>query len=341
LFRGLSQRLASIPGVAGAGLTSCLPATGHCNDNFFYVDGRAAQPGHAMDALQRNTDPGYFAAIGLPLLRGRTYTAADGIGPDRKHPNRPAIVISESLAKTYFPNEDPIGRRVTLETELQMEKVQGLPAPHYEIVGVVGDTPDDIDRSAGPTFYTPMSDQTNYDQIYIVLHTLGNPQSVVGAARAEINRLDPDLAIDKIRTVRDLLGESEAGYKSNLVLFGSFAALALFLAAFGLYSVLAYAVSSRRAEIGVRMALGASGGGVAALIVREGMKPALAGLLIGLPAAAASCHLLSALLYGVAPLDPLTFTTAPLMLLAVAALACYLPAARAARIDPAVTLRSE
>src|ERR1700719_2427207 len=151
LFRDLPQRLASIPGVVGAGLTSCLPATGHCNDNFFYIDGRPSLPGHIMDALQRNADPGYFSAIGLPLLRGRTFTLEDGIGPDRKHSSRPAIVVSESLAKTYFPGEDPIGRRLTVNAELQQEKLQGLPAPHYEIIGVVGDTPDAIDRKSGPT----------------------------------------------------------------------------------------------------------------------------------------------------------------------------------------------
>jgi putative ABC transport system permease protein len=294
-----------------------------------------------MDALQRNADPGYFSAIGLPLLRGRTFSLEDGIGPDRKHPRRPAIVVSESLAKTYFPGENPIGRRLTTEAELQQEKLQGLPAPHYEIIGVVGDTPDAIDRKSGPTFYMPIADQTNYDQIYAVLHTTGDPRSEVAAARAEINRVDPDLAIDQIRTIRDLLGESASSHQSNTLLFGSFAALALFLAAFGLYSVLSYAVSQRRAEIGVRMALGASSSSVAALILREGMKPAIAGMLIGLPVAAATCRVLKALLFGITPFDPVTFALAPFILLAVAAMACYLPALRAARIDPAVSLRND
>ncbi|HTA72555.1 MAG TPA: ABC transporter permease [Bryobacteraceae bacterium] len=341
LFQDLPQRLRSIPGVVGAGFTSCLPATGHCNDNFFYIDGRPSLPGHIMDALQRNADPGYFSAIGLPLLRGRTFSLEDGIGPDRKHPRRPAIVVSESLAKTYFPGENPIGRRLTTEAELQQEKLQGLPAPHYEIIGVVGDTPDAIDRKSGPTFYMPIADQTNYDQIYAVLHTTGDPRSEVAAARAEINRVDPDLAIDQIRTIRDLLGESASSHQSNTLLFGSFAALALFLAAFGLYSVLSYAVSQRRAEIGVRMALGASSSSVAALILREGMKPAIAGMLIGLPVAAATCRVLKALLFGITPFDPVTFALAPFILLAVAAMACYLPALRAARIDPAVSLRND
>ncbi len=341
LFRDLPQRLASITGVSAAGLISCLPVAGHCRDNFFYIDGRSTQPGHVMDALARNADAGYFRAIGLPLLRGRVFAPEDGTGTDGKHPRRPAIIISESLAKTYFPGEDPIGHRITLNTEIQGEKLHGPPASHYEVIGVVGDTPDAIDRSAGPTFYMPMTDELNPDQIYVVLHTTGDPTSEVGAARMEINRIDSDLAIDEIRTMRDLIGESASRHRSNMLLFGSFAALALILAEFGLYSVLAYAVSQRRAEIGVRMALGATGPGVARFILREGMKPAIAGMLVGLPAAAASCRVLRSLLFGIAPGDPLTFVLAPLMLLAVAALACYLPAARAARIDPAVTLRSE
>jgi predicted permease len=341
LFRDLPRRLASIPGVAAAGITSCLPATGHCNDNFFYVDGRPAQPGQVMDALQRNTDPGYFAAIGLPLLRGRTFTLEEGIGPDHKHPRKPVIVISQSLAKTYFPNEDPIGHRLTMGADLGQEKLQGPPAPHYEIIGVVGDTPEKLDRSFSPTFYMPIADQINYDQLYVVLHTSGNPRSPVAAARAEINRLDPELAIDQVRTIREVLGESASAHQANMLLFGSFAVLALFLAAFGLYSVLSYAVSQRRAEIGVRMALGANGSSVAAFVLREGLKPALAGMLVGLPVAAASCRLLKALLFGVQPLDPVTFTLAPIALLAVAALACYLPALRASRIDPAETLRCD
>ena len=340
-FRDLPERLGSIPGVIRAGLTSCLPATGHCNDNFFYIDGRPTLPGHVMDALQRSASAGYFDAIGLPLLRGHTFAPEDGIGPDRKNPHRPVVLISESLAKTYFPGEDPIGRRLTLSAELQQEKLQGIPAPHYEIIGVVGDTPDAIDRKSGPTFYMPIADQLNYDQVYAVFHTAGDPQLVVAAARAEINRLDPDLAIDHIRTIRDVLGESASRHQSNMLLFGCFAALALFLAAFGLYSVLSYAVSQRRTEIGVRMALGANGTSVAAFILREGMKPAIAGMLLGLPAAAASSRVLKALLFGVAPSDPITFILAAFTLLAVAALACYVPALRAARIDPAVTLRND
>jgi putative ABC transport system permease protein len=341
LFRGMPQRLGAIPGVISAGLTNCLPVAGHCNDNAFYIEGRPNPPGQFMDALQRNADPGYFAAIGLPLLRGRTFTEEDGIGDDRKHPRQPVVIVSESLVKAWFRNEDPIGRRLFTNSALVMEHSQGLPAPHYEIVGVVGDVPDALDRPAAPTFYMPLTDNTTDDQVYAVLHTAGEPHAAISAARAEISRLNPDLAVDRIRTVRDLVGESAAWHQFQMVLFGCFAALALVLAAFGLYGVLSYAVSQRRGEIGVRMALGAGRAEVAGLVLREGLEPVLTGVAIGLPAAFFACRLLRSLLFGVAPNDLLTFAAAPLVLVAVAALACYLPALRAARIDPAITLRGD
>ena len=341
IFRDLPQRLGSIPGVVSAGLTSCLPVGGHCNDNFFYIEGHPNPPGQIMDALQRNADPGYFAAIGLPLLRGRTFTQDDGIGEDRKHPRRPVVIVSESLVKAWFRNEDPIGKRLFTNSALVMEHSQGLPAPHYEIIGVVGDVPDAVDRKAAPTFYMPLADNTGYDQIYAVLHTAGEPHAAITASRAEINRLNSDLAVDQIRTVRDLVGESAAGHRFQMLLFGSFAALALVLAAFGLYGVLSYAVSERRGEIGVRMALGAGRAAVAGLVLREGLRPVLAGVAVGLPAAFFACRLLRSLLFGVDSTDPITFAAAPLVLVAVAGLACYLPASRAARIDPAITLRGD
>lgn len=341
LYRDLPQRLGSIPGVVSAGLTNCLPVTQHCNDNFFYIEGHPAPAGHVMAALQRNVDPGYFAAIGLPLLRGRTFTAEDGIGQDGRHPRPGTIVISESLARQYFRNEDPIGKRIVTDSALVRERMRGIPAPRYQVIGIVGDVPEKLDQQSGPTFYMPLADDTNPDQIYAVLHTTAEPHSVIAAARAEIHRLDPDLAVDQVRTVRDLIGQSAAGHEFNMVLFGSFAGLALVLAAFGLYGVLSYAVSQRRAEIGVRMALGADRTEVAGLILREGMKPVVAGVAVGLPAALVACRLLRALLFGIGPTDLATFVLAPLLLVGIAGIACYLPAMRASRIDPAITLRGE
>jgi putative ABC transport system permease protein len=340
-FRDLPQRLQTIPGVASAGLTSCLPVGGHCNDNLFYIEGRPTPPGQKMDALSRNVDPGYFAAIGLPLLRGRDFTADDGIGPDREHPRRPTIIVSQSLVRQWFGGQDPIGHRIFMNYAQLAERAGGPPAPRYEIIGVVGDVPDAVDRPPAPTFYLPLNDNTDQDEIYAVLHTTVEPHSVIPAVRAEVAHLNPDLAVDQIRTVRDLVGESSAGHEFQMLLFAAFAALALLLAAFGLYGVLSYAVSQRRAEIGVRMALGAGRAEVARMVVGEGLQPVLLGIAAGVPAAIFACRLLRTLLFGVQTTDPATFALAPLILLAVAALACYLPALRAARIDPAITLRGE
>lgn len=340
LLRDIPARVKSIPGVESAGLTTCLPVDGHCNDNIFYIEGRSSSR-QVMDALQRDVSPEYFTAIGLPLRRGRMFTERDGVGPDRKHPRPGQVIVSESLVKQYFGGEDPIGHRLVLGSDLTAEQMQGLPARHYEIVGVVGDVPESIDQPAGPTFYMPIVDSTNYDELYAVLHTSGDPHAAVAGVRTEIARLDPDMAVDRIRTVSDLVGESAAGHRFNMLLFGAFAALALVLAAFGLYGVLSYAVSQRRAEIGVRMALGANRGEVAGLVLREGLKPVLAGVAFGLPAALFASRLLRTLLFGIGPNDPVTLVAAPAVLVAVAALACWIPALRAARIDPAITLRGE
>jgi putative ABC transport system permease protein len=204
----------------------------------------------------------------------------------------------------------------------------------------VGDVLTSLDAPAQPTIYRGIGYQA-YDELYAVMHTRGDPHAALSAARAQVTLLDPNVAVDRVRTMQDVVGESAADRQFHMLLFGGFAALAMLLAAAGLYGVLSYAVSRRRAEIGVRMALGASGAEVRRLVLRDGMRPALLGVAAGLPAAALASRLLKSLLFDVGAVDPLTFGAAPAVLLAVAALASYIPAARAARVDPNITLRSE
>jgi predicted permease len=340
MLEAMGDRVRALPGVASAGLTSCAPLTGACNVLFFYIEGRAFEAGKFLTAMERSVDPQYFSAAGIPLVRGRTLTKTDGAGFDPKHPRLGAVVISDSMAKTFFGDDDPIGKRIFFDFELQSERNQGLPAPRYEIVGIVGDVRPTLDSRIQPTFYRPLLDVANNGAAFVV-HTAVEPLSVAASIRNEIRKLDPGLVLSQPQTMEELVGRSTADRRFTMILFLSFAALAVLLAAVGLYGVVSYAVSQRTTEIGIRMALGATSGSVNRLVVMQGLKPALAGIALGLVGAGAASQLLRTLLFGVTPVDPLTFAIVPPALLVVAAVACYLPAARAARLDPTVALRAQ
>jgi predicted permease len=329
-YRELPARLIAQNGVLGAGLISCMPVGGHCNDQGFYIEGRPAEAGKPMDALTRDASAGYFAAAGIPVLRGRAFSEQDGVGKTNHF-----VVVSETTARNFFRGEDPIGRRIRFGSDPLKPGVS-----RFEIVGIVGDVLTSIDAKPEPMIYRAVGYQ-QYDELWVVMHTAGDPRAALNAARAEVTRLDPDVAVANVRTMDDVVGESAAERQFQMMLFGGFAALAILLAAAGLYGVLSYTVSRRRPEIGVRIALGASGAEVRRLVLRDGMRPAALGVVLGIPAAALACQLLKGLLFGVGTFDPITFGAAPLLLLAVAAIASYIPAARAARVDPGITLRSE
>lgn len=340
-LRELPGRLQTVQGVVSAGLSSCLPVTGHCNDSSFHIVGRTLPPGQSMDALDREVGPGYFTAAGIPLLRGRAFTGQDGLGEDEKHPKLDVVVISESLARTFFPNEDPLGKEIVMDSAVERQKLQGFPAPRHQLIGIVGDVRTDLDQHAGPTMYLPVLDSTGYDEVFVTLHTSTDPHEVISSVRNEIRRLDPELAIDKIRTMQDIVNLSASDHKFSTLLFGSFAGLAVLLAAVGLYAVLSHMVSLRKGEIGIRIALGANKSDVSGWVLRQGMKPAAIGVVLGLTGAALTSQILKSLLFGIEPLDPVTFLFVPLLLLGIAALACYIPAVRASRTDPAIALRME
>ena len=336
----LGDRLRVVPGVESAGLVSCPPLTGGCNTLFFYIEGQPYVPGKFFAALERSADPGYFAAAGIPLVRGRTFTPQDGVGFDPANPRPGSIVISESMARLFFPGEDPIGKRIFFDFEMQRERNEGFPAPRYEVIGVVGDVRPTLQEAAVPTLYRPLLDIASRG-VTAIIHTRGEPRSVIGAVREEVHRLDPALAVFQFQTMDELMGRTTAERRFNTLLVGAFAALALLLAAIGLYGVVSFAVSQRTSEIGLRMALGATNATVGRMMVMQGLKPAAAGTAVGLIAAALSTRVVRSLLFGITATDPLTFAAVPPVLLTVAALACYLPARRASRLDPTVALRSE
>jgi putative ABC transport system permease protein len=329
--RQLVDRLQALPGVRSAGLVSCLPVDGYCGDRIFNIDGQPLPPGEFIYALNRAVSPGYFAAAGIPLLQGRTLTEQDNNGMDQKHPRDSAVVISQSMARKFWPNQEAVGQRIRFGDD---------PTPHYRVVGIVGDVRIRLDEDPQPCMYMPLYEgyQTGF---YALIRTAGDPLALAGAVRQAIGSLDPDIPAYEIRTMAAVLDESAARRQFTAFLLGIFAALALALAAVGLYGVLSYAVAQRTAEIGIRMALGAAHSQVRRLILLEGLRPALAGVILGILGAAWATQFLRTLLFSVSPSDPATFIAVPLVLLSVAIAACAIPAWRATRVDPATALRSE
>ena len=328
----LLQAALAVPGVESAGLTTCPPAGGHCSDWVFNIEGRTLPPGVLMDALYRGVDPGFFQAAGIPLLRGRTFTEQDGAGFDEQHPRLSSIIISESLAKQYFPNEDPIGKHILLSGLVKTLTLQ--------VVGIVADVLKRPDATLQPTMYTPILDG-DARGLYLILRTSIEPHSIVPSIRRAIEQLDRDLPLFQVRTTAEIIETTVQRREFSILLLSLFAGLALVLAAVGLYGVLSYTVSQRTGEMGIRMALGASSADVRRLILVQGMKPALAGVAGGIAGALAATRLLSSMLFHVSPMDPSTFTAVAIGLMGVAVLACLIPAMRATRIDPTIALRRE
>ncbi|MBZ5623844.1 MAG: ABC transporter permease [Acidobacteriia bacterium] len=330
--RQLQERLRALPGVRSVGLVSCLPVAGYCGDNAFFIEGRPLPPGQFVLALNRGASPDYFATAGIPLLSGRDFTPQDGRGFEKDHPRESAVVVSQSMAKKFWPQGDALAQRIYFG--------DGVAEPRYRIVGIVGDVLIDLDEHPRPTMYLPLL-EGGRTSFYAVVRTDGDPASLAGGVRHEIGNLDPDLPAFRVRTVEELLDQSAAQRQFTVLLLASFALLAMVLAAVGLYGVLSYTVAQRTNEIGIRLALGAGRSQVHRLVLIEGLRPAAIGVALGLIGAAGTSRLLGSLLFGIGPGDEATFLTAPILLLAVAAAACAVPAWRATQVDPMVALRNE
>ena len=328
--RQLVDRLRDISGVRSAGLISCLPVGGYCGDRIFTIAGQPATRGQFKYALFRAVSPNYFATAGIPLLEGRALTGQDADGFDDAHPRESAAVISKSMARKYWPNQTALGQRISF----------GGDAPGYRVVGIVGDVRWSLDQDPEPSLYTPLYEGYSTD-FHAMIHTEGNPVALASAVRQAITGLDPDIPAFEIRSMAGVLDESAARREYTAFLLALFATLALVLAAVGLYGVLSYAVAQRTAEIGIRMALGAAHSQVHRLVLLEGMRPALAGVALGMAGAAWATQFLRSLLFGVSTGDSATFAAVPVILLVVALAACAIPAWRATRVDPATALRSE
>ena len=325
----LRQSLAAIPGAQAVALADNLPLDGGGEDYIFDVRGRPpVRPQDAPDASVRRVTPGFFDVMGMPLIKGRALTEDDRAGAPG------VLVVNQEFVRKNFPNEDPIGQGVRLGWGREQDG-------YRVIVGVVGDVKSsDLSAPPEPTVYAPML-QRPVGRLTLAIRSAVPPASLSSAARKAVKGLDASLPVFNVKTMEEIVAGTVSRQKFMAVLIGIFAAVALVLAAVGLYGVIAYGVSQRTHELGVRVALGATSETVSGMIVREGLAVTGAGLVIGLGAAALSGGVLKSLLYEVKPTDPVTLAGVAVVLVLVAALASYLPARRAARVDPIIAMRGD
>ncbi|MBI5767112.1 MAG: ABC transporter permease [Verrucomicrobia bacterium] len=330
-FETAEQRLREIPGVESAGFLSYLPLSNNTNYGSFVIEGRPEpQPGDRPHALARAASPGVFPTLRIPLLRGRLLDARDRVDAPW------VILISDTFAKKIFPNEDPLGRRLSFDHE-----AEGGKRKWFTIVGLVGDvTQRPTQREREPAVWVSSAQRPD-NFMSAVMRVPGDPASYQRAAQDAVLAARADIPIYYAMPMTKVASDAMWSQRFFSGLFTSFAGIALFLAAIGIYGVMACSVSQRTQEIGVRMALGAQPGAVVAMILRQGLRLVGLGLALGFVGAWFAAQLLTTVLYGISPHDPPTFALVPLLLALVALAACYLPSRRATLIDPITALRAE
>jgi putative ABC transport system permease protein len=327
-FQPLEQRVAALPGVVSTGLSNCHALAGGCNGTIIWFRDRPP--------VTRGTEPSvgvhfvlpdYFKTMRIPVLRGRTFGTADSKGSPK------VVMVSEAAARKFWPGEDPVGRAVGVG--------QGGFGDRAEVIGVVGDVRyGQMDEPPQPDVYISYL-QSSRASMVLFVRTAGNPAALTQAVEREVRALNRDLPVYDVRTMNDRIRDATSRARFSAILLAVFAGIALVLAAVGIYGVMAYSVAQRTREIGIRMALGSPSANVFRLILGNGLKVTIAGIVVGIAAAAALTRYLSTMLYAVRPTDPLTLLGTALLLVAVAMLACYLPARRATRVDPMLALRHE
>jgi predicted permease len=329
-YSGLLAGVRALPGVVSAGAVEGLPfgAGGHGGD--FKLAGRP-WPASAVepDVEKRHATPGYFQAMGIPLKQGRLFTAQDGADAPR------VALIDETFAKSFFPKGDEVGQFL-IDRFLRLK-----PGEASQIIGIVGAVKDrNLMKNPQPVIYHPAW-QSPHPFMNLAVRTAGYPLALVSAIQQRVRDLDRNLPVYKIATMEQNLSDSLMRRRFSMLLLAALAGFALCLAAVGVYRVIAYSVSQRTREIGIRMALDAQPGSVHKLILRQGLRPVLAGLAAGLLASLVAMRALASLLYGVSVADPPTFLAVAAILLSISALASAIPARRAARVDLMTALRHE
>lgn len=330
LFDDLLRRFHAIPGVVAAGIAENVPMGGTADSSGIRIpDKPRKDPKELRMAQYTIASPGYFAAVGTPLLRGRAFLESDTAD------SPPVVIISKALAEKFWRGEDPIGRQM------------GLGSPIYPLMTIVGIVADvkhaSLSESFIPEMYVPYT-QKPYPSMLVmrvVVRTTGDPLGAAEYVRQAMQRADPELPLAQVTTLQGIMDETLTSPRFAMLLIVAFGALALTLAAVGMYGVVSYSVTRRTREIGIRMALGAARRDVFAMVLEQGARCAVMGLALGIAAALAMTPLIGTFLYGVRPADPLTFAGVSMLLLAIALAACYVPARRAMQVDPNVALRYE
>jgi len=329
----LIDRARTLPGVRAAAAASFLPVSGGGGIIHFNITGHPPKTPHDYVAAgYRAVTANYFETLGVPLLRGRLIGSAD----DEKSPS--VVVINAAMAHVYFPNENPLGKR------MQIGAIPDNQVPTMEIVGVVGDVTQGLGLEPKAEMYIPyrqLDQLLPIFQMSIVLRTAGDPHLQAAALRSALAEIDPNQPLVKVRTMEDNMAGTVAQPRFRTWLIGIFAALALTLAAVGIYGVTSYSVTQRTSEIGIRVALGAQPADVFRILVGEGLRFALIGVAVGLVGALVFTRLLASFLYGTSASDPLIFSSVALLMIAICAAASFFPARRATRVDPMVALRHE
>ena len=332
-YRQLLARLDTLPGVKSATAAFPLVFSGGGMQISFKIQGHPVTTGNQPDARASVVEPDYFQTLEIPLLRGRFLTPHDN---EANAP--PAIVINEALARKYFPNEDALGKRIQSGFD---EGEEGQPGVWREVVGIVANVKRlGMTEPAAPEYYVPYG-QAAITPPYVAMRVSGDPASYANSVAAVVASIDKELPVYRVRTLEENVSTASAQPRFQTLLLTAFAGIALLLAAVGLYAVLSYMVVQRTHEIGLRMALGAQRGNVLKLILNRGITLAVIGVASGIAASALLTRFLGSMLYGVKPLDPITFLCVAALLLAVSAVASLVPASRAARLDPMKTLRDQ
>jgi predicted permease len=327
-YEQLMERVQSLPGVQNAAVANLIPMGGMNETWTIRIEGRPEpKPGQEPDASYRTVSHSYFRTMQIPVLRGREFSSEDS------SKGQLVVAVNEAFAARYWPGEDALGKRMRLNGPPEKE-------PWRTVVAVVGNIKNQLDVPEPAEMYFPLRQQIEYTSA-LVVRTSSDPRSMEESVRAQVVGLDRDLPVFNVSTMDDLRSVSVIAQRIGGTLMAAFAGFALVLAAIGLFGVIAYAVSERTREIGIRIALGAGPGEVFRLVVGEGMTLALIGLLVGLPLALGMGRAVAGLLYGVAPDDFTTFAGVAVLLGGVAFAACYIPARRAMRVDPIIALRYE